>query len=78
VTLGDGLVVGGPAAANQFPAFGLTPNPQDRFAGLDPTYAGFYNDKVVYEDQHTDFITDEVGLMYSAPAILLVAQLIAG
>ena len=79
VALGRGLVVGGPAVAWQFPDFGITPNPTDRFAPYDPTYeTSLYSGKVVYEDQPGNYINSEVGLGYSAPTVLLLAQLAAG
>ena len=79
VALGRGLVVGGPAVAWQFPEFGITPNPSDRFAPYDPTYdSPLYSGRVIYEDQPGNFINGEVGLAYSAPTVLLLAQLAAG
>ena len=79
VELGSGLVVGGPAVASQFPDFGITPNPGDRFAAYDPTYDNdLYRGKVVFEDQPGNFINGEVGVAYSSPTVLLLAQLLAG
>jgi hypothetical protein len=78
VELGRGLVVGGPAVESQFPDFGITPNPGDRFAPYDPTYDNdLYRGKVVYEDQPRNFINSEVGLAYSSPTVLLLAELSA-
>jgi hypothetical protein len=76
---GRGLVVGGPAVATQFPEFEITPNPGDRFAPFNPTYTAdvYGGDKIVYEDQLGNFLNSEVGLAYSAPTVLLLAQLIA-
>ena len=63
----SGAVVGGPADPGSLRAFGLrlAPSPLRRF-----------NSKAtVYEDRRADFVTSEVGLSYSASAILLAASL---
>lgn len=59
-----GAVVGGPARPSDITGAGL-PAARDPLAG-----AG-----VTYEDRRADFVTSEVGLAYSAPAILLAASL---
>jgi hypothetical protein len=60
----DGAVVGGPARPEDITGAGL-PAAKDRFAG-----AG-----VTYEDRRADFVTSEVGLGYTAPAVLLASSL---
>jgi hypothetical protein len=60
----DGAVVGGPARPEDISGAGL-PAAKDRFAG-----AG-----VTYEDRRGNFVTSEVGLGYSAPAVLLASSL---
>jgi hypothetical protein len=59
----SGAVVGGPARPSDVTDAGLAPA-RDRFNG-----AG-----VVYEDKRPDFVTSEVGLAYTAPAVLLAAS----
>jgi hypothetical protein len=59
-----GAVVGGPARQEDVTGSGL-PEARSRFNG-----AG-----VVYEDKRANFVTSEVGLAYSAPAVLLAASL---
>jgi hypothetical protein len=59
----SGAVVGGPARPSDVTDSGL-PEAHNRFDG-----AG-----VVYEDKRADFVTSEVGLGYSAPAVLLAAS----
>jgi endoglucanase len=77
--LGDGFVVGGPAIASQFGDFGLKPDADSALAKFNPTYHdAYYDGKVVYEDRRADFITSEVGIAYSASAMLLVASVAAG
>jgi hypothetical protein len=74
--LGDGFVVGGPALASQFGDFGLKYDRDGPLAKFNPTYRdALYRGKVVYEDRRQDFITSEVGIAYSASAILLAALL---
>jgi hypothetical protein len=61
---------------SQFPDFGITPDPGDRFAAYAPTYDNdLYRGKVVFEDQPGNFINGEVGVAYSSPTVLLLAQL---
>jgi hypothetical protein len=60
----SGAVVGGPARQSDVTDAGL-PEARNRFNG-----AG-----VVYEDKRADFVTSEVGLGYTAPAVLLAASL---
>jgi endoglucanase len=59
-----GAVVGGPVKGSDVTGAGL-PAARNRFNG-----AG-----IVYEDKRADFVTSEVGLGYSAPAVLLAASL---
>jgi hypothetical protein len=63
----DGAVVGGPANPQSLKEYGL------RLArgGL----TRFNSPQAVYEDRREDFVTSEIGLSYSASAILLVAAL---
>ena len=58
-----GAVVGGPARPSDITGAGLAPA-HDPLAG-----AG-----VTYEDRREDFVTSEVGLAYTAPAVLLAAS----
>ena len=75
-TLGNGFVVGGPAILSQFADFGLTFEADGPYAKFNPTYRDdLYREKVVYEDRRPNFITSEVGLAYSASAMLLAAML---
>jgi hypothetical protein len=53
----------------------LTPDPHSRYTRFDPHYVGYGSGGIVYGDRSPDFITREVGLGYSAPALLLVAEL---
>ncbi len=72
--IGNGFVVGGPAIESQFADFGLKPAKRSPYVRFNPTYQDDqYNDTVVYEDRRADFITSEVGLAYSASAMLLFA-----
>jgi endoglucanase len=59
----DGAVVGGPAKPSDITGAGL-PAAKNRFNG-----AG-----IAYEDKRADFVTSEVGLGYTAPAVLLAAS----
>ncbi len=60
----SGAVVGGPARQEDVTGAGLPPA-RNRFNG-----AG-----VVYDDRRSNFVTSEVGLAYTAPAVLLAASL---
>jgi endoglucanase len=66
-TLMAGAVVGGPAKTEDVTGAGL-PAARNRFNG-----AG-----IVYEDKREDYVTSEVGLAYTAPAVLLAASLGSG
>jgi endoglucanase len=63
----DGAVVGGPADPGSITESGLhlRRSPLRRFDSR----------RVVYEDRRADFVTSEVGLAYSASAVLLAASL---
>ena len=63
----SGAVVGGPADPGSLRAFGLRPAPSP--------LRRFNSKATVYEDRRADFVTSEVGLSYSASAILLAASL---
>jgi hypothetical protein len=60
----SGAVVGGPARQSDVTD-----------AGLPPARNPFNGAGVVYEDRRSDFVTSEVGLGYTAPAVLLAASL---
>ncbi len=66
----DGAVVGGLAPAKQISDYGLKLAP----GGL----ARFNSAYAAYEDRREDFVTSEVGLAYSATAVLLAAALQSG
>jgi len=66
----DGAVVGGPATPSDLGGSGLPP--------ASGPYARFNSPSAVYEDRREDFVTSEVGLAYSASAILLAASLSGG
>ena len=74
--LGSGLVVGGPAISSQFSDFGIRPAKNNPYRRFNPTYKRFYGEQIVYEDRRGNFITSEVGLAYSAAALLLFASLV--
>jgi hypothetical protein len=74
--LANGMLVGGPArisdSANA-PGVG-TPAPGGPYTTFDPTYNDiFYNEEIAYEDRRANYVTSEVSLGYSAPAMLLFA-----
>ena len=63
----DGAVVGGPADPGSITDSGL-------HLGHSPLRR-FDSGRIVYEDRRADFVTSEVGLAYSASAVLLAASL---
>ena len=84
--LGNGMVVGGPASKSTLGQFGhccgnqLTPAARRPGSKFDPTYCddkGKHCERIIYDDNTSDYVTSEAGLEYTPPVLLLLAELSA-